>query len=84
MFGANGSAVPGGGLLQLRALDWNVDGPFRNYPQITIYHPASGYGHAFANVGWTGWIGSITGRAGMRNYVQKTYQLLCSFEACLR
>ena len=26
MFGANGSAVDGGGLLQLRALDWNVDG----------------------------------------------------------
>ena len=27
MFGANESAVPaGGGLLQLRALDWNVDG----------------------------------------------------------
>lgn len=26
MFGANGSAVLGGGLLQLRALDWNVDG----------------------------------------------------------
>lgn len=26
MFGANDSAVAGGGLLQLRALDWNVDG----------------------------------------------------------
>lgn len=26
MFGANASAVLGGGLLQLRALDWNVDG----------------------------------------------------------
>ena len=26
MFGANESAVPGGGFLQLRALDWNVDG----------------------------------------------------------
>ena len=26
MFGAHDSAVSGGGLLQLRALDWNVDG----------------------------------------------------------
>lgn len=26
MFGANGSATPTGDLLQLRALDWDVDG----------------------------------------------------------
>ncbi len=81
MFGANGSATPDGGLLQLRALDWNVDGrcmgmevwnimtitspgPFKNYPQITVYHPNVGNGHAFANIGWTGWIGSITGDFG--------------------
>jgi hypothetical protein len=63
MFGANASAVPAGnGLLQLRALDWNVDGPFKNFPQITVYHPSDPkYGHAFANIGFTGWIGSITG-----------------------
>lgn len=36
-------------------------GPFKNYPQVTVYHPSQGNGHAFANVGWTGWIGSITG-----------------------
>ena len=36
-------------------------GPFRNFPQVTVYHPASGLGHDFANVGWTGWVGSITG-----------------------
>jgi hypothetical protein len=36
MFGANGSATVNGGLLQLRALDWNVDGQY-----ITAeYHPA--------------------------------------------
>ena len=29
MFGANASATPDGKLLQLRALDWNVDG--KNY-----------------------------------------------------
>lgn len=26
MFGANGTAVKGGNLLQMRALDWDVDG----------------------------------------------------------
>jgi hypothetical protein len=61
MFGANSSATPDGTLLQLRALDWDVDGPFKNFPQITVYHPQQGNGHAFANIGWTGWIGSITG-----------------------
>lgn len=84
MFGANASATPTGSLLQLRALDWDVDGkilpclewdhfnvetlyhlgPFRNYPQITVYHPDQGNGHAFANLGWTGWIGSISGKEG--------------------
>ena len=38
-----------------------LPGPFKNYPQVTVYHPNSGNGHAFANVGWTGWLGSITG-----------------------
>jgi len=62
MFGAWGSAVPvGGSLLQLRALDWNMDGPFRDFSQITVYHPSTGYGHDFANVGFTGFIGGLTG-----------------------
>jgi len=62
MFGAWGAAVPAGGsLLQLRALDWNMDGPFRDYSQITVYHPATGFGHAFANVGFSGFIGGLTG-----------------------
>jgi len=64
MFGAWGNATKSTGhLLQLRALDWDMDGPFRNFPQITVYHPTEGspYGHAFANIGWTGWVGSITG-----------------------
>ena len=73
MFGANGRATAhslGGALLQLRALDWDVDGPFRNYPTVTVYHPPAdnategaggGRGHAWANVGFAGWMASITG-----------------------
>lgn len=39
MYGASGAALPSESstkLLQLRALDWDVDGPFQNYPQITV------------------------------------------------
>ena len=38
-------------------------GPFKDFPQVTVYHPSSGNGNLFANIGWTGWIGSITGKA---------------------
>ena len=65
MFGAWGDAVSSGPaaghVLQLRALDWNTDGPFRDYSQITVYHPAPTYGYAFANIGFSGFVGSITG-----------------------
>lgn len=81
MYGAWGSATgSNNNLLQLRALDWDIDGPFQNFPQITVYHPTyvqrdgvcvciglshvcsnESNGHAFANIGWTGWLGSITG-----------------------
>jgi len=42
-------------------LDWDMDGPFRDYPQITVYHPSIGNGHPFANVGYAGFIGSFSG-----------------------
>nr|XP_006823776.1 PREDICTED: protein dcd1A-like [Saccoglossus kowalevskii] len=65
MYGAWGDALPfPGAVMQLRALDWASGGPLQNYPQITVYHideTNSTNGHAFANVGWSGWIGSITG-----------------------
>lgn len=64
MFGAWGDAVASreGKLLQLRALDWDVDGPFRRYPAVVVYHPKNEtYGHPWANVGFTGWTAAITG-----------------------
>jgi len=68
MYGAWGNATRSTGkTYQLRALDWDVDGPFRNFPQITVYHPTnSSNGHAFANIGWTGWVGSITGMSSTK------------------
>jgi len=60
MFGAWGAAIPSNySLLQLRSLDWDMDAPFRNYPQITVYHPDDG--NMFANVGFAGFIGSFSG-----------------------
>ncbi|XP_076461219.1 protein dcd1B-like isoform X2 [Babylonia areolata] len=68
MMGSWGSAVEvPGSLLQLRALDWAIDGPFKDYPQVTVYHPTNtSNGHAFANFGWTAWIGSITGMSSQQ------------------
>jgi len=59
IYGAWGSATPDGSLYQLRALDWDTSGPLQQYPVVTIYHPD--LGQPFANVGWAGWIASITG-----------------------
>jgi len=64
MLGAWGAAIPGtqGNILQLRALDWDMDGPFRDYAAITVYHPLNDtFGHPFANIGFPGFIGSLTG-----------------------
>jgi len=61
ILGAWNSATADGSLLQLRALDWDTSGPMQNFPVVTIYHPNSDMGQAFANVGWAGWISSITG-----------------------
>jgi len=64
MFGAWGKSIPSSmSLLQLRGLDWDMDGPFRNYPQVTIYHPDDG--HPFANVGYAGFIGSFSGMSSV-------------------
>lgn len=64
MFGAWGKMLDPSSstkLLQLRALDWNMDGPFRNYPAITVYHPESGNGHNFLTIGMVGFIGGLSG-----------------------
>lgn len=61
MYVAYGKATVGGKTLGMRALDWDVDGPFRNYPSVNVYHPSSAGGHPFANMGFIGWVGALTG-----------------------
>ena len=62
MYGAwgNATAQSTGGLLQLRALDWDWKAPIKKYPTIVVYHPNDG-SHSFANIGYPGLIGVITG-----------------------
>ena len=48
-------------------------GPFKNYPQITVYHPNVGNGYPFINIGWSGWVGSITGRFIHSPYVAEDH-----------
>lgn len=69
MFGAWGEALDtsfNSGLLQLRSLDWEMGGPFRNYPAITVYHPNQGNGHDFMTVGMMGFIGGLTGMSSKK------------------
>jgi len=61
MFGVWGESIPkDGSILQLRAFDWDVDGPYKDVPAIVIYHPSNN-GHTFMNIGFIGWIGSFSG-----------------------
>lgn len=66
-FGSWGSASLDEKTYHMRSLDYDTDGPFRDHPQITVYHPSASTDNsgtiqnAFANVGWPGAIGSLTG-----------------------
>lgn len=62
LFGAWGTATEGH-TYQLRALDYDTVGPFKDYHQIIVYHPTEG--HAFAEVGWPGSIGALTGMSAV-------------------
>jgi isopenicillin-N N-acyltransferase like protein len=64
MVGAWGAALAKNSatsLLQLRALDWDMDGPFRDFSAVTVQHPLAGDGHPFLTVGMVGFIGGLTG-----------------------
>eukprot|EP01100_Stratorugosa_tubuloviscum_P007887 TRINITY_DN3252_c0_g1_i1.p1 TRINITY_DN3252_c0_g1~~TRINITY_DN3252_c0_g1_i1.p1 ORF type:complete len:453 (+),score=217.01 TRINITY_DN3252_c0_g1_i1:97-1455(+) len=66
MIGAWGAALDPSNnntLLQLRSLDWDMDGPFRDNSAITVYHPVTdgSNGHPFMIVGFPGFVGGLTG-----------------------
>jgi hypothetical protein len=61
MFGAWGKAVPDNGLFVLRAFDWDMDGPFKNFAQITVYHALNSSENSYVSLGWSGWIASLSG-----------------------
>eukprot|EP01079_Euglenida_sp_SAG-EU17-18_P001081 gene1081-2641_t len=54
------TACSGGGLVQLRALDWDENNPIKDYAMVVVYHPESGQGHAWANVGYPSFVGTMT------------------------
>ena len=61
--GSWGSASEGGKTFQVRALDYDTDGPFKDFPLVSVYHPegGDGDGHAFATVGFPASVGALTG-----------------------
>eukprot|EP00003_Mantamonas_plastica_P022198 TRINITY_DN3728_c1_g1_i5.p1 TRINITY_DN3728_c1_g1~~TRINITY_DN3728_c1_g1_i5.p1 ORF type:complete len:503 (+),score=159.67 TRINITY_DN3728_c1_g1_i5:1773-3281(+) len=67
MFGVWGDALgkeDNATVLQLRALDWDLQAPIKDYAAIIVYHPNDPKYpqlHAAANVGWAGWVGGLTG-----------------------
>lgn len=67
LYGAWGDQTLGAKTLQLRALDWDTGAGLQNFPVVTVYHPMTpSLGVAFANVGWAGWIGTLTGMSSNR------------------
>lgn len=62
MFGAWGNATSNGQTVQLRALDWDFDGPYKKVPMSIVYHPSDKkYGNTWMNIGFMGWIGILSG-----------------------
>lgn len=60
LFGAWGqSTAAKGHVVQLRALDFETEANIQHFPLLTIYQPNAG--HSFANIGWVGHIGVISG-----------------------
>lgn len=69
MYGAWGPATTGNKTLAMRALDWDTDIPAVQHPTVFIYHPTEG--HEFANVGFVGWIGALSGQSAAQMSVHE-------------
>lgn len=73
MYGAWGTAInqTQGTLFQLRALDWGVNSPLTDVPQVTVYHPDNG--HPFLILTFSGFIGALTGYSGWMGLCEKVW-----------
>ena len=58
-FAAFGEATEDGNLYQVRILDYIMEFGIQAYPTITVYQPDEG--NPFANIGWAGFTGVVSG-----------------------
>jgi len=68
-FGAWGPATGDGHVYQIRALDYATEAGIQTAPCITVCQPNNGY--AFANVGWVGMIGVVSGLSAQQMAVSE-------------
>ncbi len=73
--------------MQLRALDWNMDGPFRNYAAVMVFHANKGEGNSFVTIGFPGFLGAMSGMNDQKaNLLSSSPFFFCpltvSFTAC--
>ncbi len=54
----------------------DVDGPFKDFSAVVVYHPEEGNGHAFANVGFIGWVGALTGQSAAQMAISEIGALI--------
>ncbi len=65
LYGAWGQATRANGhVYQLRALDYAVRAEIQRYPAIIVHVPDEG--HPFANIGWAGVVGAVSGISSAR------------------
>lgn len=63
-----GEATQTGNTLQMRALDWDMDGPFRDYSLVYVNHgnpQNSSWGHPFVQASFVGFVGALTGQSAV-------------------
>ena len=56
-----------GNVVHGHTLDWDMNSPYRDAHQITVYHPNNG--HSYISVGWTGFVGVVTGISFLSNII---------------
>jgi isopenicillin-N N-acyltransferase like protein len=79
MYGAWGAATASTGkTFQLRALDWDTDGPFKDFSAVVVYHPSGpNGGNTFANVGFVAWIGALSGQSSAHMAISEIGNRFC-------